>query len=98
MRLIIRRESDSGREDEKRGGAVRDGDVSGSDSSASGRDGQDETRAELTARSQLQCEAECMLGATAACGQYSVNTGETRVCQHTQHTNLSVKANLSANY
>lgn len=80
MRLIIGCARDSGREDEKRGGAVRDGDVSGSDSSARGRDEQDETRAELTARNQLQCEAECMLGATVACGQYSVNTHNTLIC------------------
>lgn len=66
MRLIIGCESDSGREDEKRGGAVRERDVSGSDSSASERDEQDETRAELTARSQLQCEA--------------VNTHNTLIC------------------
>lgn len=39
-------------------------------------DGSDEgkqTRAELTARNQLQCEAESMLGATATRGRRSVN-------------------------
>ncbi len=62
------------------------------------RDGGKQTQAELTACNQFQCEAESMLGATVTCGQYSVNTNKTQVCQHTYHTNLSVKANISVNY
>lgn len=83
---------------EERGGAVREGDISGSDSSAREREMCRETRAELTARNQFQCEAESMLGAAVTPGQCSVNTNKTQVCQPAQHTNLSVKANLSANY
>ena len=36
-----------------------------------------ETRAELTARHQFQCEAESMLGATVTRGRYSVNINTT---------------------
>lgn len=61
------------------------------------RNGGKQTRAELTACNQFQCEAESMLGATVTRGQYSVNTNKTQVRQHTQHTNLSVKANPSVN-
>lgn len=54
--------------------------------SGSRRDEGKQTRAELTARNQLQCEAESMLGATATRGQYSVNRNKnTSLSTHATH-------------
>lgn len=90
------------RKEKKWGGAVRERDISGCDSSArerhAERDGVKQTRVELTVGNRFQCEAESMLGAVVTRRQCFVNTNKTRGCQRTQHSNLSVKANTSANY
>ncbi len=87
MNVNVSREG-RGRGSERRGGAVRERDISGCDSleRERERDGGNQTRAELTACSGFQCEAESVLGATVTRGQYSVNTNKTQVCQHTCNT------------